>query len=49
MENNKQPYMAPEVTKHGTVQELTQNVGAVIAVDVPVGTPASIHDFGSNY
>ena len=48
MENSKQPYMAPEVTKHGTVQELTQNVGATIATDVPLGTPASPHDFGSN-
>jgi hypothetical protein len=46
---NKHKYEAPEVKKHGTVEELTQNVGPALGVDVPYGTkPAGPQDFGSN-
>ena len=40
MLDEKQPYEAPSVTRHGTVEELTQQGGGN-SVDVPIGTPAN--------
>jgi hypothetical protein len=50
MMNSKQPYEAPKVTRHGTVEELTQNTGSPDATDVPMGTPVTSGPLlGSNY
>ena len=40
MQKEKQRYELPEVTRHGTVEELTQQGGGS-SVDVPIGTPAN--------
>jgi hypothetical protein len=54
MTQSKQPYEAPAVTTHGTVEELTQSTGRALATDnpygVPFGTPVGTPGyFGSNY
>ena len=40
MQDNKQPYEAPEMTRQGTVEELTLQGGGNF-VDVPLGTPVN--------
>lgn len=47
MENSKKNYETPQVTMHGTVEDLTLT-GGVAYVDVPQGTPNNGNVTGSH-